>query len=115
MSGRLNKMSGGARTGRKPGPKPVSVGTIAFGVLGVLSQSEPRSLNEIYASLKRDYSDPSMIDLLPGTRRRMERHLWELKRHGYADTVSGRRSHWISTPGGSQAIEDACTRFDEGG
>ena len=65
--------------------------------------------------LERDYSDSDMNDLIPGTRRRMERLLWELKKHGYADTMPGRRSHWTVTAMGRKSLADACKRSDEEG
>jgi hypothetical protein len=106
------------KTRKKPGPKPVSVGTKMFSVLGILvadgmSNFVPRSLDEIYASLTRDYSDPSMCDLCPRTHRHMEHFLWNLKKQGYVDTVSGRRSYWVATSRGQQASLDACERMDE--
>ena len=63
----------------------------------------------------RDYSGSDMRDLIPGTRRRMERLLWDLKRRGYADTVPGSRSHWTVTARGWKALDDACERYDKEG
>ena len=107
---------------RKPGPKPVSLGTKMFSVLASLSPPDnhddlpfPQSLDGGYRIMERDYSDSDMNDLIPGTRRRMERLLWELKKQGYVDTMPGRRSHWTVTVMGRKALAEACKRFDKEG